>query len=189
VAAHERVARAPVAASPGSRSHGIGAREKYSARPSSPATTLTTSGPPERVGAPGHAAVPSGKRPRSRARRRRRPRRALTNGSSPWTLSTASKRWYAARAATSATRSVPDGMVRAREGDVAARRAHGVGDRSLSVATTTVLGDAEGDALPPPHDEGGRERRRGLRGGASRRAGRDDGEQAHAARAQQISRQ
>jgi hypothetical protein len=84
-------------------------------------------------------------------------------------------------------------MVRAREGDVAARRAHGVGDCLAVGGDHAVIGDAElRDAFPDPHHErpAGERAQRLVGQPRSAEAGRDDGQQAHAFRVRmQISRQ
>src|SRR5688572_6124953 len=132
-----RATRSRDGASEGSRSHGMGAREKYSARPSSAVTTFTTCGVARTSSVAGAAAVTNGNRPDVTTAAAPRTAASDTNGSSPCTLTMASKPAKRRDAATSATRSVPDGWLGSVSATAASVRRSASAISSLSVATTT----------------------------------------------------
>ena len=140
---------------PESRRYGIGAREKYMARPSSAATTLTTFGIGENL-----RAAPSPRPCRAETSRRspfapRRARRARdTNGSSPWTLTITSN-----PANSGAPRHLGDAMGAgrmccARQDGLAAVGVDDLGDLVAVGGHDDPVGDADlGDALPDADDQ------------------------------------
>src|SRR5687767_7301424 len=149
-----------------SRRNGIGAREKYSARPSSAQTTFTTSGLSTMPAVARVAHVASGNAPLRTSAAAPAMASPRTNGSSPCTLTITSNEAQSGRSATSATRSVPDGWSARVMATSPPRSLTTAAISSASVATITRSAAPDSTMRSQTRTMSGAppRRRRGLRG-------------------------